>query len=84
MLLGKSREEFVKIGLRISDIISEENMSVQEGVTVTLSIATYGAVEAKMSESDFLDLCRSGYRGAIKSIERMKAAEQIESTKKEN
>jgi len=80
--LGKSREEFVKIGLRIGEILSEENMTVPEGVTVTLALATYGAVESKMSESDFLDLCRSGYRGAVQSIERQTIAREFE--KKEN
>lgn len=70
------------IGLRIGDVLAEENVTVTEGITITLSIATFGAVESEMSESDFLDICKTSFRSAVKSVERMVRAREFE--KREN
>ena len=70
------------IGLRIGDVLAEENVTVTEGITITLSITTFGAVESEMSESDFLDICKTSFRSAVKSVERMVRAREFE--KREN
>jgi hypothetical protein len=72
----------VAIGLRIGDVLAEENVTVTEGITITLSITTFGAVESEMSESDFLDICKTSFRSAVKSVERMVRAREFE--KREN
>jgi len=77
-----NKEESVTIGLRIGEVLSEANASVSEGITITLSIATFGAVESEISETDFLDICKRSYRSAIESIERQTVAREFE--KKEN
>lgn len=77
-----SKEQCVAIGLRIGDVLAEENVTVTEGITITLSIATFGAVESEMSESDFLDICKTSFRSAVKSVERMVRAREFE--KREN
>jgi len=81
-LLAKSKEQHVTIGLRIGDILAEEDVTVTEGITITLSLATFGAVESEMSESDFLDICKTSFKSAVKAVERMITAREFE--KREN
>lgn len=70
------------IGLRIGDVLAEENVTVTEGIRITLSLATFGAVESEMSESDFLDICKTSFRSGVESVERMVRAREFE--KREN
>ena len=80
--MAKSKEQHVTIGLRIGDILAEEDVTVTEGITITLSLATFGAVESEMSESDFLDICKTSFKSAVKAVERMITAREFE--KREN
>jgi len=74
-----SPKEAVDLGIKIGEMLGQADVTAGEGVKITLSIATFAAVEI-LTEEQFINLCRAAYRDALTVKNQIQATEEIEKT----